>query len=304
MSFGGNYNQAEKTIVKGKTMPVSVSASDVSGVQQIEIYQGIDGSLSEKLLQKCVSNSKYTEDWCAYFFSTDNFPINTVLTFWARVVDGAGNVNWAGTYKITVKSDDTSAPEIVFSGRYSDTQLNLNVYAVDKNQQNPIVKIEVYQQGSSGGPMFVWNDSTATAKDVWKHFQNDNFAAAGTSGFVAKAYDKVGNVGMSETLILPVNMDHLRVVNPSLSWIYYNILMKNTSVQKNGLKKFFVFTGNTYNKNKMQAVATCTTLSQDNNNFTCSYFQPWNLKASGFGYILAVNNKNKFSSFPVMPFSW
>jgi len=198
---------------------------------------------------------------------------------------------------------DTTAPEIIFSGRRVGAQLNMNVYAVDKNLQSPIVKIEVYQQGS-GSVVFSWSDSTATKKDVLKHFQNDNFSAEGSSGFIARSYDKAGNVGTSITLVLPAEMNQLRVANSSLSWIYDNILMKNYNVKKNGLKKFFVYTGDSYKKSAMSVAAICYPILSDVNNFTCSYFNPLKLKASGWAYIMAWDNKNKAFSLPAMPFSW
>jgi len=287
--FGSNFVDVAACEQVGKDIRVSLKSGQKYTLTST-IRDAGHGLRDYKLT--CVSTTKYKVEWTEVVTSTTTTA--PVATPTATSTPVANN---------TVKSGDTTSPEIVFSGRYSGKQLNMNVYAVDAKQQSAIVKIEVYQQGG-GNMIFSWSDNTATSKDVWKHFQNDDYNAEGSPGFIAKAYDKAGNVGVSETLILPTNMDHLRVVNPSLSWIYNNILMKNTSVQKNGLKRFYVFTGNTYNKNKMQMVATCTTLMSGINNFSCSYFKPDKLKASGYGYILALDNTNKFSSFPVMPFSW
>lgn len=295
---GMNYVNVVSCEQVGNDIRISLSVNSAKYVLTSTTRNAGHGLRNYKL--NCLSATRYRVEWTEVASiptpastSTPNSPITTpTVTSTPPVV----------TPPPTVPAD-TTAPEIVFSGRRVGAQLNMNVYAVDKKSQSPITKIEVYQQSVST-PIFTWEDPFATTKDIWKHFQNDNFTTTGTYGFYVKAYDKAGNVGTSITLVLPAEMNQLRVANSSLSWIYDNILMKNYNVKKNGLKKFFVYTGDSYKKSAMSVTAICYPILSDVNNFTCSYFQPAKLKAGGWAYIMAWDNKNKAFSLPVMPFSW
>lgn len=282
---GMNYVNVVSCEQIGNDIRVSLSVNSAKYVLTSTTRNAGHGLRNYKL--NCVSATKYKVEWTEVASAPTSTPSSTTTT---------------QTPPPSVPVD-AQAPEIVFSGRRVGAQLNMNVYAVDKKSQSPITKIEVYQQSVSA-PIFVWADSTATAKDVLRHFQNDSFVATGTYSFYVKAYDKAGNVGTSITLVLPAEMNQLRIANSSLSWIYDNILMKNYNVKKNGLKKFFVYTGDSYKKSEMSVTAVCSTLLTDINNFSCTYFYPTKLKSNGWGYIMAWNNKNKAFSLPAMTFSW
>lgn len=199
---------------------------------------------------------------------------------------------------------DTQVPEIIFSGKRVGAKLDMDVYVVDKNLTSPITKIEVYQHPSNT-LMFVWEDSGATAKDVLRHFQNNDFSKIGTNSFVAKAYDTAGNVGTSVILVLPQDTSEWRVANSSLTWIYDNVLLKTPKVKENGLKGFYVQVSDSIMGGK-EMVAICKPLLSDVNNFPCVYFKPINLRANGVAHISfwGAKDLSPSSLLPMMPYSW
>lgn len=260
----------------------------------------------------CVSATKYKVEWTEVITNTTSTtPVvaptttstpastSTPVTATTPVTTSTPTQNTIPAPKL-----DTKAPVVYLSGKSNGNGmggLGLNVYAIDSGEQSPIVKIEVYQANKK---WFTWENNSSTSATISKNFNTVGLDLIPFESFVAKVYDKAGNVGVSDSL--DVNMLELakgktRVVNQDISWIYRNIMMK--MMGKNKLKKFVVYVGNDKAINSMSVTAICEQWIYYSDYFSCSYYNPLKIKPSGYAFVKFWDQNNKVYSIPAAPFS-
>lgn len=180
------------SLTTGQSTAITAAASENtggSGLSKIELYQN-----NALVYQTSTSPLSYT------------FSSSTAGTygFYAKGYDAAGNVATTSTQNITVTATtpppptgDTSAPSLTFTTSSSSVSINqvvtVKASATDNVGGSGLSKIELYQNNA------LLADGTGT--DLNFYFASP---VAGSFTFLAKAYDKSGNLTTSTGKVVTV----------------------------------------------------------------------------------------------------
>ena len=162
---------------------VTANASDNVGVAKVEFY--VNGTLNA------------TDISTPYIYSWDTSSVTVgTYTLMAKAYDAAGNVGQSTSVNVTVDKD-TSAPTVSISAPTNNATVSGTMtVTADVSDNIGVSRVEFYENGVL---------RAAVNSSPYSYKWDTSASANGAYTISAKAYDAVGNVGQSVSVLITVN---------------------------------------------------------------------------------------------------
>jgi hypothetical protein len=162
---------------------VTANASDNVGVAKVEFY--VNGTLNA------------TDISTPYIYSWDTSSVTVgTYTLMAKAYDAAGNVGQSTSVNVTVVKD-TSAPTVSISAPTNNATVSGTMtVTADVSDNIGVSRVEFYENGVL---------RAAVNSSPYSYKWDTSASANGAYTISAKAYDAVGNVGQSVSVLITVN---------------------------------------------------------------------------------------------------
>lgn len=173
---------------------VTSTASDNVGVTKVELY--VDGTL-----QNTDTSSPYSFVW------NSSMVANGLHTFVANAYDAAGNIGTSATISVNVNNplSDTILPTVSVISPSNESIVSGTIIMTASASDNVgVTQVGFYVDGALQS-----TDTTSPYSYIW----NSTSVTNGVHTLIAKAYDAVGNVGISSTI--SVNVSNVPVLPPA-----------------------------------------------------------------------------------------
>ena len=159
---------------------IYVRGTDNVAVNKLDLYQ--DGVL--------VHSENSVGDF-VYAVQGSQLPWNRAVNFYAKAIDGGGNVGYSGTISVWVNSGDTVAPVVQANGSV-DKQGYYNISVAAADAQNYVREIDVYIDNIFAHS---WVDNGSESSDNVSRTFFGHFSQTGSHKITATAKDSSDNAG-------------------------------------------------------------------------------------------------------------